>query len=79
MRKVLFLPGVGGSAKFWEPVAQRLPTDWNKELFGWPGLGDQPHDPAINSIDDLVRLVEARIDGQLISLPSPWAVSLPLA
>jgi len=63
MRKVLFLPGAGGSAKFWEPVAQRLPTDWNKELLGWPGLGDQPHDPAINSIDDLVRLVEARIDG----------------
>ena len=63
MRKVLFLPGAGGSARFWEPVAQRLPRDWDKVLFGWPGLGDEPPDPAINNIDDLVRLVEARIDG----------------
>jgi pimeloyl-ACP methyl ester carboxylesterase len=60
---ILFLPGAGGSEKFWEPVAQRLPSDWNKVSFGWPGLGDEPHDPAINSIDDLVKLVETRIDG----------------
>jgi pimeloyl-ACP methyl ester carboxylesterase len=63
MRKVLFLPGAGGSAQFWEPVARRLPDDWDKVLLGWPGLGDQPHDPAVTNIDDLVRLVEARIDG----------------
>jgi pimeloyl-ACP methyl ester carboxylesterase len=63
MRKVLFLPGAGGSAQFWEPVARRLPDDWDKVLLGWPGLGDQPHDPAVRNIDDLVRLVEARIDG----------------
>src|SRR5207244_312363 len=42
-----------------------LPADWNKVLFNWPGLGDEPHDSAINSIDDLVRLVEARIDGPI--------------
>jgi pimeloyl-ACP methyl ester carboxylesterase len=63
MRKVLFLPGAGGSAQTWEPVAQRLPSDWDKVLLGWPGLGDQPHDPAVRNIDDLVRLVAARIDG----------------
>lgn len=63
MRKVLFLPGAGGSPAFWKPVAERLPDDWDKVVFGWPGLGDQPHDPAINSVDDLVHLVEARIDG----------------
>jgi hypothetical protein len=34
-----------------------------KAFFGWPGLGDQPHDLNINSIDDLVRLVDVAIDG----------------
>lgn len=31
--------------------------------MGWPGLGNQPHDPTINGIDDLVQLVEDKIDG----------------
>jgi hypothetical protein len=25
--------------------------------FGWPGLGDQPHDPTVRSFDDLVARV----------------------
>lgn len=62
MRKVLFLPGAAGSAEFWQPVAHRLPDEWDKLLFGWPGLGNEPHDPNINGIDDLVRLVEDKID-----------------
>ncbi|MGH8430515.1 MAG: alpha/beta fold hydrolase, partial [Solimonas sp.] len=28
-----------------------------------PGLGNEPHDPAIKGMDDLVRLVAARMDG----------------
>ena len=63
MTKILFLPGAGASPDFWKPVGTLLPSDWSKEYFGWPGLGDQPHDPAINSMDDLVRLVAARMDG----------------
>jgi pimeloyl-ACP methyl ester carboxylesterase len=62
MSRVLFLPGAGGSPAFWKPVGALLPAEWSKEYFGWPGLGDQPHDPAIKGIDDLVRLVAARID-----------------
>jgi pimeloyl-ACP methyl ester carboxylesterase len=62
MAKVLFLPGAGGSFDFWKPVGDRLPAEWSKHCFGWPGLGDQPHDPAIKSIDDLVQLVTARLD-----------------
>jgi pimeloyl-ACP methyl ester carboxylesterase len=61
--KVLFLPGAGGSPDFWKPVGARLPQEWPKEYFGWPGLGDQAHDASIKGIDDLVRLVAARIDG----------------
>ncbi|TAJ90945.1 MAG: alpha/beta fold hydrolase [Reyranella sp.] len=61
--RILFLPGAGGSPHFWKAVAAALPADWPKEHFGWPGLGDQPHDPAIRSLDDLKRLVTANMDG----------------
>ena len=63
MAKVLFLPGSGASPDFWKPVGSLLPADWSKHYFGWPGLGDQPHDPAIKDMDDLVRMVAARMDG----------------
>ncbi len=63
MAKVLFLPGAGGSADFWKPAGDRLPAEWAKHYFGWPGLGDQPHDPRIKGIDDLQQLVTAQIDG----------------
>jgi pimeloyl-ACP methyl ester carboxylesterase len=62
MPKVFFLPGAGGSPDFWKPVGALLPAAWSREYFGWPGLGNQPHDPAIGGMDDLVRLVAARID-----------------
>jgi pimeloyl-ACP methyl ester carboxylesterase len=63
MSKILFLPGAGGSPEFWKPVANLLQAKREQVFFGWPGLGDQPHDPAITGIDDLVRLVDERIDG----------------
>ena len=63
MHTVLFLPGAGGSPLFWKPVADRLPSAWQKVHLGWPGLGVQPHDPTINNVDDLVALVETRIAG----------------
>lgn len=62
-RKILFLPGAGGSPAFWRPVADRLPANWTKVYFGWPGLGDQPHDPSIDGLESLVRLVERETDG----------------
>ena len=63
MRKILFLPGAGGSPEFWQPVAKLLTDEWDKVFFGWPGLGDQPHHPDVDSIDDLVRVVIDSIDG----------------
>ena len=60
--KLLFLPGAGGDPGFWRPLGERLPAAWSKLYFGWPGLGDQPHDPAVNGIDDLVALVAAALD-----------------
>jgi pimeloyl-ACP methyl ester carboxylesterase len=57
MTRIFFLPGAGGSPDFWKPVGDRLPADRPKRYFGWPGLGHQPHDPAIRSFDDLVQMV----------------------
>jgi pimeloyl-ACP methyl ester carboxylesterase len=63
--KVLFMPGVGADPAFWQPIADRLPTTWQKTLLGWPGLGDQSPAAAVNGWDDLYRLVEQRIDGRM--------------
>jgi len=68
MAKILFLPGAGASPDFWKPVGALLPAEWEREYFGWPGLGDQPHDPAVNGIDDLVRMVAARMDDGPVDL-----------
>jgi pimeloyl-ACP methyl ester carboxylesterase len=65
MAKVFFLPGTGASPEFWKPAGERLPAEWSKTYFGWPGLGSQPHDPAIKGYDDLVALVEARMTGSV--------------
>ena len=60
--RVLFLPGVLGAPEFWHPVGERLPRAWEKVYFGWPGLGDQPPDPAVRSFDDLVALVVGTLE-----------------
>ena len=61
MTKILFLPGAGGAPEFWQPVAALLPAAVPYELVGWPGLGAQPHDPAVRGFEDLVRLVRERL------------------
>lgn len=68
MTKILFLPGAGASPEFWKPVGQRLLSHWPKQYLGWPGLGAQPHDPAIKGLDDLVRLVAAKMDDGPVDL-----------
>lgn len=60
-RQLLFLPGAGADPDFWRPVGELLPKSWRKVFFGWPGLGRQPPDPAVNSLDDLVAIVEAEL------------------
>lgn len=62
MPQVLFLPGAGGSPDFWAPVERLLPPEWRTHRFGWPGLGDQPPDPALRGVEDLVAIVLERMD-----------------
>lgn len=62
MKKVLFLPGAGGSATFWHPVATELGIESAAIFFSWPGLGAEPHDDRVRGIDDLVAMVIAELD-----------------
>ena len=58
---LIFLPGAGASAQFWQPVADLLPEEWPKIMLSWPGLGREPPDPTVQGIDDLVDMVSACI------------------
>jgi len=50
---ILFLPGAGGRADFWRPVAERLADLGPALRLAYPGFGDVPPDPGIRSLDDL--------------------------
>ena len=63
MVKLLFLPGASGSGAFWHPVACRL--DWQSTLFSWPGLGNEPSDPEVACVSDLISLVAKEVDRPL--------------
>jgi pimeloyl-ACP methyl ester carboxylesterase len=67
-RRLLFLPGAGGDPAFWRPVGEALPLDGQKTYLGWPGLGNQPADPAVRGLDDLVRLVEEQLGDEPVDL-----------
>lgn len=62
MKKVLFLPGAGGSAAFWHPVGTELGIERTAIFFSWPGLGAEPPDDHVRGIDDLVAMVIAELD-----------------
>ncbi|GGR06526.1 alpha/beta fold hydrolase [Deinococcus ruber] len=55
MTRTLFLPGAGGSATFWKPVADR--TRLEHVLLAWPGLGNEPAHSDVRGLDDLVLMV----------------------
>lgn len=65
---LFFLPGAGADPDFWRPVGDRLPGAWRQTYLGWPGLGDQPHRPDVNGLEDLVALVVARLGDRPVDL-----------
>ena len=65
--RVFFLPGVGGDPGFWQPVGDLLGKR-PQVHFGWPGLGANRPDPAVNSYEDLIGLVVGRFDGHPVDL-----------
>ena len=52
-KPLVFLPGAGGSASFWCPVADRLADLGRAQVLEYPGFDGVPCDPRIKSLDDL--------------------------
>ncbi len=61
MPPLVFLPGAGGSASFWRPVADRLEDLGEVHLFGYPGFGGVPTEPGVKSLDDLYGWILERL------------------
>jgi len=61
MPSLVFLPGAGGAESFWRPVAERLDDLGDIHLFGYPGFGCLPADPAVRSLDDLYAWIVERL------------------
>jgi len=61
MMKMMFLPGAGGSAAFWRPVANQVAPDRPRQFLSWPGLGNEPSDPNLRGMDDFVSMVLAAL------------------
>jgi pimeloyl-ACP methyl ester carboxylesterase len=58
---LVFLPGAGGRASFWEPVAAQLSDIGPALRLAWPGFGDCPPAPDVRSTDDLFAWMLARL------------------
>ena len=61
MTSTVFLPGAGGRASFWRPVAERLRDLGPQVLLAWPGFGDEPPAPEVRSLDHLYGWMRARL------------------
>ncbi|MBE0612886.1 MAG: alpha/beta fold hydrolase [Burkholderiales bacterium] len=79
--KLIFLPGAGGSAGFWEPVSELLLHPASRTLLGWPGFGPEPVDRLVTSVDDLVNMVVSELDqpSALIAQSMGGAIALQAA
>jgi poly(3-hydroxyoctanoate) depolymerase len=49
---IVYLPGGGGRSSFWRPVADRLWRRGAPIVFGYPGFGDVPAEPAMLTLSD---------------------------
>lgn len=59
---LVFLPGAAGVTEFWQPLAGQLRHPATREIIAYPGFGNEPTTPEVNSLDDLVARVTARLD-----------------
>jgi pimeloyl-ACP methyl ester carboxylesterase len=54
---LVYLPGAGGLASFWRPVAELLRPRSEPRLVEYPGFGETPPDPSIRNVAELLDLL----------------------
>jgi pimeloyl-ACP methyl ester carboxylesterase len=78
---LVYLPGAGGLASFWSPVADLLRPRSEPLLVEYPGFGETPPDAAIHSVADLLDRLLKRLPERfdLVAQSMGGALALRLA
>lgn len=50
---LIFLPGALGNTEFWQPVMERLPSNYRKTVIAYPGFADHAAQVNIQSFQDV--------------------------
>jgi poly(3-hydroxyoctanoate) depolymerase len=58
---LVYLPGAGGLASFWRPVAELLRARSEPLLIEYPGFGETPPNPSIGGVSDLLEVILERL------------------
>jgi len=58
---ITLIPGAAGLASFWDPIRERLPSDWQQQRIDLPGFGPVPARPDISSYEQLVDHIASGI------------------
>jgi pimeloyl-ACP methyl ester carboxylesterase len=58
---ITLVPGAAGLAAFWDPIRERLPSDWQQRTLDLPGFGPVPARSDISSYDQLVDHIASGI------------------
>ena len=78
---VVYLPGAGGLASFWRPVADLLRPRREPRLVEYPGFGETPPNPSIHNVSDLLDTMLAWLPASfdLVAQSMGGALALRLA
>ena len=77
----VYLPGAGGLASFWRPVAELLRPRSEPLLLEYPGFGETPPNSSIRSVSDLLDTILKRLPASidLVAQSMGGALALRLA
>ena len=78
---MVYLPGAGGLASFWRPVAELLRPRSEPLLVEYPGFGETPPDSSVRGVSDLLDLILERLPTSfdLVAQSMGGALALGLA
>jgi pimeloyl-ACP methyl ester carboxylesterase len=75
---LVYLPGAGGLASFWRPVAELLRPRSEPLLVEYPGFGETPPNPAVRNVSDLLGLLLQRLPASFDLVAQSMGGSLAL-